>query len=74
VKQGGRQRKGAAGSGTREINLAGPLSRTGREQEEIIRALGYATAVTMAAAGAALGVLAVTSLPDMRRYLAMRKM
>jgi len=39
-----------------------------------MRALGYATAVTMAAAGTALGVLAVTSLPDMRRYLAMRKM
>jgi hypothetical protein len=48
--------------------------RSGREQEEIMRALGYATAVTMAAAGVALGVLAVTSLPDMRRYLAMRKM
>jgi hypothetical protein len=48
--------------------------RSGRKQEEIMRALGYATAVTMAAAGVALGVLAVTSLPDMRRYLAMRKM
>jgi hypothetical protein len=35
-----------------------------------MRALGYA----MAAAGAALGVLAVMALPDMRRYVAMRKM
>jgi Family of unknown function (DUF6893) len=74
VKLGGRQRKGAVGSGTRDINVAVRLSRTGGEREEIMRALGYATAVTMAAAGAALGVLAVTSLPDMRRYLAMRKM
>ena len=39
-----------------------------------MRALGYATAFTMTAAGTAFGVLAVRSLPDMRRYLAMRKM
>ena len=39
-----------------------------------MRALGYATAVTMAAAGVAIGVLAVKTLPEMRRYLAMRKM
>jgi hypothetical protein len=39
-----------------------------------MRALGYATAVTMAAAGVALGVLAVKTLPEMRRYLAIRKM
>jgi len=31
-------------------------------------------AITMAAAGTALGVLAVKSLPDMRRYVAMTKM
>jgi hypothetical protein len=36
--------------------------------------LGYATAITMTAAGTALGVLAVEALPDMRRYVAMRKM
>jgi hypothetical protein len=36
-----------------------------------MRALGY---VTMAAAGTALGVIAVRSLPDLRRYVAMRKM
>jgi hypothetical protein len=39
-----------------------------------MRALGYATAVTMTAAGIAFGVLAVKSLPDMRRYLTMRRM
>ena len=39
-----------------------------------MRRLGYVTAVTMAAAGAAFGVLAVKSVPDARRYLAMRKM
>jgi hypothetical protein len=36
-----------------------------------MRALGY---VAMAAAGTALGVIAVRSLPDLRRYVAMRKM
>lgn len=36
--------------------------------------LGYATAITMAAAGAALGVMAARSLPDVRRYVAMKKM
>jgi hypothetical protein len=35
---------------------------------------GYVTAITMAAAGAALGVMAVRSLPDARRYVAMKKM
>jgi hypothetical protein len=39
-----------------------------------MRALGYVAAVTMGATGAALGVLAVKSLPDVRRYLAIRKM
>ena len=39
-----------------------------------MRTLGYVTAVTMAAAGTALGILAVRSLPELRRYLAMRKM
>ena len=40
----------------------------------MMRALGYATAITLAAAGTALGVLAVKALPEMRRYAAMRKM
>jgi hypothetical protein len=39
-----------------------------------MRILGYVAAVTMAGAGAALGVLTVKSVPDVRRYLAMRKM
>ena len=39
-----------------------------------MQTLGYITAITMAAAGAVLGVLAVKSLPDMRRYVAMTKM
>jgi hypothetical protein len=39
-----------------------------------MQTLGYVTAITMAAAGAALGVLAVKSLPDVRRYVAMTKM
>ena len=39
-----------------------------------MRTLGYITAVTMAAAAAALGLLAVRSLPDMRQYLKIRQM
>lgn len=39
-----------------------------------MQTLGYITAITMAAAGAVLGVVAVKSLPDMRRYVAMTKM
>jgi hypothetical protein len=39
-----------------------------------VQTLGYVTAITMAAAGTALGVLVVKSLPDVRRYLAMTKM
>lgn len=39
-----------------------------------MRVRRYAMAVTLAAAGTALGVLAVKALPDMRRYVAMRKM
>jgi hypothetical protein len=39
-----------------------------------MRTLGYITAITMTAAAAALGLLAVTSLPDIRRYLKIRKM
>jgi hypothetical protein len=39
-----------------------------------MRTLGYITAITMAAGAAALGLVAVRSLPDARRYVAMRKM
>jgi hypothetical protein len=39
-----------------------------------MRTLGYITAITMAAAAASLGLLAVMSLPDLRKYLKIRKM
>jgi hypothetical protein len=39
-----------------------------------MRTLGYMAAITLSAAGVALGVLAVKSVPDVRRYLAIRKM
>jgi hypothetical protein len=39
-----------------------------------MRTLGYVTAIAMAAAGTALGLVAVRSLPEARRYIAMRKM
>jgi hypothetical protein len=62
----------------RNIKCRGPLSRTAvadpaTDQEEMMRALGYVTAITLAVAGIALGVLAVKALPETRRYLAMRK-
>jgi hypothetical protein len=43
------------------------------DMEEMMSALGYVTTIILAAAGIALGVLAVKSLPETRRYLAMRK-
>ena len=39
-----------------------------------MRTFGYIAAITMAAAGTALGLVAVRSLPEVRRYVAMRKM
>lgn len=39
-----------------------------------MRTLGYIMAVTMAAAAAALGLLAAMSVPDIRRYLKIKKM
>jgi len=47
--------------------IADPL----KSRRKVMRALGY---ISMAAAGTALGVMAVRSLPDVRRYVAMRKM
>jgi uncharacterized protein DUF6893 len=43
-------------------------------RRKVMRTLGYVAAVAMAATGAALGVLAVKSVPDVQRYLAMRRM
>jgi hypothetical protein len=39
----------------------------------MMRTPGYVTTITMAAAATALGLTVVRSLPDMRRYLAMRR-
>lgn len=39
-----------------------------------MRTIGYVTAITIAAAGTALGLVAVRSLPELRRFIAMRKM
>jgi len=44
-----------------------------KSKRKMMRTLGYITTITMAAAAAALGLAAVKSLPDMRRYLTMRK-
>ena len=44
------------------------------DRRHAMRTVGYITAVTMAAAAVALGLLAVMSLPDMRQYLKIRKM
>jgi hypothetical protein len=58
----------------RDINVAGRCRGPAEEQEKVMRTLGYLAAITMAAAGTALGVVAVRSLPEARRYVAMRKM
>jgi hypothetical protein len=39
-----------------------------------MRTPGNITAITMAAAAAALGLLAVRSVPDVRRYMKIKKM
>jgi hypothetical protein len=65
---------GPACSGIRDINVADRCRGSAEEQEKVMRTLGYVTAITMAAAGTALGILAVKSLPEVRRYVAMRKM
>ena len=62
-------------SGMGDINVArryrGPAEE---QQEEMMRTLGYITTVTLVAAAAALGLVAVKSLPDVRRILTVRKM
>jgi hypothetical protein len=45
-----------------------------KSRRTMMRALGYVMAIEIAAAGAVLGVLVARALPDMRRYVAMRKM
>jgi hypothetical protein len=45
-----------------------------KNREKMMRILGYVTTITMAVAAAALGLVAVKSLPDVRRYLTVRKM
>jgi hypothetical protein len=39
-----------------------------------MRRLGHVAAITMGVVAVALGLLAVRSLPEIRRYLAIRKM
>jgi hypothetical protein len=58
----------------RDSNVAGRCRGLAEEQEKVMRTLGYVTAITMAAAGTALALVAVRSLPEARRYIAMRKM
>jgi hypothetical protein len=50
------------------------LPKQQRNRRRMMQKLGYVTAITMAAAGAALGVMAARSLPGVRRYMAMKKM
>ena len=39
-----------------------------------MRTLGYVTSITIAVGAAAVGLLAIKSLPDVQRYVKMRKM
>ena len=43
-------------------------------RRKVMRTIGFVTTITAAAAAAALGLVAVKSLPDVRRYLTMKKM
>ena len=53
-------------------SLVGRRPLTSRSK--VMRTLGYITAIALAAAGTALGLQVVRSLPELRRYLAIRKM
>lgn len=64
----------ASGRRDKDINVVGRSHGPADEQEDIMRTLGYIAAITIAAAGAALGLLVVKSVPDMRRYVAIRQM
>jgi hypothetical protein len=57
-----------------EISGARPLTPVSKNRRHAMRILGYITAITMAAAASALGLLAVRSAPDVRQYLKIRKM
>jgi hypothetical protein len=56
----------------RDINVAGRC-RGSAKRRKVMRTLGYVTAITIVAAGTALTLVAVRSLPEARRYIAMRK-
>jgi hypothetical protein len=43
-------------------------------RRKVMRTIGFVTTITAAAAAAALGLVAVKSLPDVRRYLTIKKM
>jgi len=43
-------------------------------RSKVMRTIGYLAAITTAAAAAALGLVAVRSRSDLRRYIAIRKM
>jgi hypothetical protein len=58
----------------RNVNVAGRGRGPAEEQEKAMRTLGHVAAITMAVAAVALGLLAVRSLPEIRRYIAIRKM
>jgi hypothetical protein len=45
-----------------------------KSRSKVMRTLGYVTAIALAAAGTAFGLQLVRSLPELRRYLAIRKM
>src|SRR5437868_15267221 len=48
----------------------GPARTRDRARSDVMQILGYVPAITMAAAGTALGVLAVKALAHRRRYVA----
>jgi hypothetical protein len=63
-----------AGLCRRGSNGGAAVADPPKSRRKMMRALGYVALVEMAVAGILLGVLAVQGLPDLRRYVAMRKM
>jgi hypothetical protein len=61
----------------RDINVAGCCRGPAdprKSRRKMMRTLGYVTTIALAAAAVALGLVAVKALPEVRRYLAIRKM
>jgi hypothetical protein len=58
----------------RKITIAGRCRGPARGRGNVMQTLGWVTAITAAVAAVTVGVLVVLGLPDLRRYMRIRKM